>query len=184
MIKSNTEQNNKTRILSISFSYALLHELIFKFGIEEKQEDIKRNQTLSRIEEILNYISDHYHEKISLNTLAEKNCFPNSRSFVTAFKDANGMLPSTYRKYKQFSERRMPKIAAIEVSNYTDFEQHNYLGRLGEYLDTQHTLLTGNSFGVKKIDIAPIILTQKGHPLKHTFKQTTSIGKAYHILFS
>lgn len=233
LIKSNTEQNNRTQILNISFSYALLHELIFKFGIEEKQEDIAGNQTLSRMEEILNYISDHYHEKISLNTLAEvtyltvpylsrifkkyiginfseyltnvrlnfavsdlvntndtieniaeKNGFPNSRSFVTAFKHANGLLPSEYRKDKQFSEHRIPQSAAIEVSNHTDFEQHNYLGRLGEYLDTQRTLLTGNSIGVKKIEVAPIIVTQKGYTLKHTFKQATSIGKAKHILFS
>jgi xylan 1,4-beta-xylosidase len=233
LIKANTEQNNSTQILSKSFSYALLYELISKFGIEEKQQDVEGNQSLSRMEEILNYINDHYHEKISLNTLAEvtyltvpylsrifkrcmginfseyltnvrlsfavsdltntndsietiaeKNGFPNSRSFVTAFKDTYGHLPSAYRKDKYLSAQR-PKVgSAMEVPNFTGFEQHNYLGRLGEYLGTQNVMLTGNSLGVKKIEAAPIIISQKGHPLKHTFKQTTSIGKAKHILFS
>lgn len=233
LIQANTEPDSCTPILNKSLSYALLHELVSSFGVEEYVEESDHSQTLSRMEEILDFINANYARKLSLALLAEEffltvpylsrifkkyiginfseyltklrlahgvndlleteasieqiaeqNGFPNSRSFVTAFKEEYAMLPSVYRREQKQPQRLLPQKSAREVSNYILFEQHNYLGRLAEYLDLPGTAPAQNGPGLQKIDAAPININQKGTPLRHTFRTFTSIGKAKQLLFA
>lgn len=233
LIQANTEPDKFTPILNKSLSYALLHELVSSFGVEEYVEESDNSQTLSRMEEILDFINGHYPEKLSLGALAEqffltvpylsrifkkyiginfteyltklrlthavsdlleseasiekiaeKNGFPNSRSFVTAFKEEYHMLPSAYRREQKQPQHRLLQKSAREISNYILFEQHNYLGRLAEYLDLPSRRPARPAVSLQKIDIAPVSVAQKGFPLRHTFRTFTAIGKAKQLLYA
>lgn len=232
-IHANTNPGPYTPILNKSLSYALLHELASSFCIEEYVEETDHSQTLSRMEEILDFINEKYSEKLSLGLLAEefyltvpylsrifkkyiginfteyltklrlthgvndlleseasieqiaeKNGFPNSRSFVTAFKEEYRMLPSVYRREQKQPNHLLPKKSAREVSNYILFEQHNYLGRLAEYLDFPGVPLARPGIGLTKTDAAPVSAAQKGILLRHTCRTFTAIGKAKQLLFA
>ena len=55
----------------------------------------------SRIKTIINYVHNHYSEKINLDDIAYKCGFASASYFIEKFKLQTGMSPFIYRKKKQ-----------------------------------------------------------------------------------
>jgi len=119
----------------------------------------------------------------SIDFIAEKNGFPNARSFVTTFKEKYGLLPSEYRKQLSPKLENSDDISPLQKIK-SDFMHHNHLSPLAKYLDDESLYFLKKQSNVKLEEITPVSVKQKGFLLKHTYKNTTSIGKAKHILYS
>ncbi len=231
VIRANSTEDPVNELLNKSLAYAILHHLIRIFPAEVSSDSSMQQNQISRMEEILHYINQHYFEgitlsdlasefyltvpymskifkdyigttfteymnsvrishaveelsnpAISIDLLAEKNGFPNTRSFVAAFKEIYGELPSKYRK-NLLAQPSSPTEFIYQTSDSDSFH-HNYLGILTQYLDTPDTLLQLSDAPAQIIEVAPVCVIQKGFHLKHQFRYTTSIGKAKHILFA
>lgn len=132
----------------------------------------------------LNYaVNDLLGTDHNIEFIAQKNGFPNSRSFVSSFKKEYHLLPSAYRKEKA-AQAAGSYIKAPVLSNQTFLEQHSYLGKLAGYLDEAAPTPSLNRTHQKEVSVAEINTALKGYPLRHTFKQSTCISKAKHILYS
>lgn len=226
-IKFNTTDSENNELLNKSLSYALLHNLMEYFRVEDTYDYTQRKTQINRIEEILRYINQHFKEGLTLSEIAEKfylsvpyiskifkdytgsvfteymngirlsyavneilhtnqsieiigqnSGFPNTRAFVNTFKKQYNMLPSGYRK--EASNKQ--KSSGTKVM--FNFEHNNYLGTLAKYLEVNDSYSNERKNLLQIIEVSPITTSQKGYQLKHTFKTTTSIGKAKHILYS
>ena len=139
---------------------------------------------------------------LSIEDIAHKSGFPNSRSFSTAFKKDYQMLPGQYRK------KRVPKPSAAAVSenameNYFDFEPADHLKKLAGYLDippvpaaakpidseTAATLssapvLSYNADTVpKSASTVSVDASVTGTSLRHTWRRMVSVGRASLLLY-
>ncbi|MGB4658754.1 MAG: helix-turn-helix domain-containing protein, partial [Mobilitalea sp.] len=147
---------------------------IFKDYIGTNFTDYRNSIRLSHA------ISEIGKPSVTIDMLAEKSGFPNTRSFVSAFKEAYGELPSQYRKALLLQKQPVTNISRGDVE--TDVLQHRYLAELSKYLDSPEQ---GNMpLPVHVIEIAPIAASQKGYHLKHNFRNTTTIGRAKDILYA
>lgn len=234
MIKANIEETSHLEILNKSYSYRLLYELISVFTVEYDIDNtlFENRDKLDRILNIIEYINEHYTEKLSLNSIAEtyflsipylskifkkyigvnfsdyltsirlsnsvtelinsdlsiesiaeKNGFPNTRSFVSSFKKQYNSLPSEYRKDKSTPSKNLKTIKNGTVDYFT-FEQHSYLGKLAEYLNDTNISTYSSIKKPQLIDLGEINVQNKIKTLSHKFKQFTSLGKAKHILYN
>ncbi len=130
-------------------------------------------------------LNDLGNNTLSIDMIAERSGFPNTRSFVTAFKSAYGELPSTYRK--NMPSNRKTTLTPSQENDYLLLSHHHYLEGLTRYLNPTdlnnfHTIPTPRPAQV--IETPSISVAQKGFLLRHTFKNTTSIGKAKLILYA
>lgn len=229
LIKANSAEDDYTEILNKSLSYAILHCLMNMFLVEPISDYVTQRDQISRREDILNYINQHYienltlqdlatefyltvpymskifkdymgtnftdymnsirlnhaiseigKESVTMDMLAEKSGFPNTRSFVSAFKETYGELPSQYRK--NLLQKKITEDNILHGDTIADTMHHNYLGILSKYLDLPEQIPIPKSVHV--IEIAPVSVSQKGYHLKHNFRNTTSIGRAKDILFA
>ncbi|WP_150274489.1 GH39 family glycosyl hydrolase [Paenibacillus tepidiphilus] len=123
----------------------------------------------------------------SVEEIAQKHGFSDSRSFVRAFKKKYSMLPSQYRK--QLPSGSMlssgsPLSASDHLVNYLEFDQHNYLHQIAKYLDKPE-----NSSGLlqrsnRYLQAEEIDCSSPGKALTHTFKTFTSVGRAKELLLA
>lgn len=116
----------------------------------------------------------------SIDSIAERNGFPNTRSFVSVFKEKYDALPSAYRKLNSVTpstetEREHP-------FEYGKIEQSNYLAKLGDYLNDDIQLINTATTDMHLITIGEIDVRKSKKKLKHTFKNILSIGKATDLL--
>ncbi|MDS0526320.1 helix-turn-helix domain-containing protein [Clostridium sp. SHJSY1] len=232
LVKANINPNCDIELLNKSYIYELLYILATNFKVEEinTSNDIDKNS--ERIKNMLNYISENYREKISLNDLAdkfflsipyisrifkeftslnfseylmevrlshaerdlsnlnlkieyiaEKNGFSNTRSFVSAFRNKHGCLPSKYRKIIDRHDSITEK-GITENINYFDLQHNTSFRHLVIYLKQDSIISNENNSNTKICEINPINTSLNGVPLEHTFKNLACIGKAKHVLLS
>lgn len=117
----------------------------------------------------------------SIDSIAEKNGFPNTRSFVAVFKAKYDALPSSYRKQNTVSTAESTDQKATPLE-YAKIEQTNYLAKLGTYLSDEIQLLNASATDMHLVTIEPIDIRKSQKRLKHTFKQIFAIGKATDLL--
>ncbi len=115
--------------------------------------------------------------------IAGESGFLNSRSFVTAFKKAYGMLPSVYRKNRTRLPSKPPS-GFSRLDNYFDFEPSRYLAKLAGYLTEE---MPAAPISAEKAAISPAqILIDCGQchqRLRHTWRRLVCIGKANLLLY-
>lgn len=71
-IKANAIKGNSTEVIGMALSYSLLYELMTHFKAENSEINIHQaRKNLDRLAHILNYISEHFRENLSLVKLAE-----------------------------------------------------------------------------------------------------------------
>ncbi|MGV8979604.1 GH39 family glycosyl hydrolase [Clostridium sp.] len=128
-------------------------------------------------------VNDLVNLNLKVDYIAEKNGFPNSRSFVTAFKNKYNVLPSKYRSELNHYDEDTQKNT-IEGMNYLDLRHNDSFNRLAEYLNNDTKVTKAKQCSTVVYEISPIDAKQKGLRLRHTFKTLTCIGKAKHILIS
>ncbi len=127
-------------------------------------------------------VTDLINSDLSIESIAEKNGFPNTRAFVSSFKNEYELLPSQYRKNKITPTENINTIKNGFIDYFT-FEQHSYLGKLAEYLNENSTSTYSEAKKSQLIDLGQINVQKKIKNLSHNFKNFTSLGKAKHILY-
>jgi xylan 1,4-beta-xylosidase len=116
----------------------------------------------------------------SIETIAVRNGFTESHSFVRCFKKQYGTLPSAYRKQRGINTAVSEPASTL---NYLDMEPSNYLHLLTKYLgnikDRPHSVSSRNT--VKSDEITASAISSTRH-LKHTFKKFITVGRAKELL--
>lgn len=119
----------------------------------------------------------------SIDVLAEEHGFASTRSFNTSFKQKYTLTPSAYRKQNTSHSRPSPEA----ISGNTDFVHQHNLELLARYLSGPEPYEETPQEGYlaqQMADVPPCDTTQRGTPLRHTFKNLISIGRAVHILLA
>ena len=227
---NDTEGNE---LLTISFSYQLMLELVKNFKSTDDKNVGNVSKSLQRLGDIIQYLSDNYSEDITLEQVAEReylspsylshffklnmgvsffnyltgirinhavndllttsltieqiaanNGFANSRYFVNIFKKQFGMLPRQFRNVqKKGTEAKKTKTEGrAEKTCYLLLKRHDFLNKLGEYLDMDAAREISNNVNTKALKKIEISANNTVKALTHTFKTFTGVGRAKEIL--
>lgn len=129
-------------------------------------------------------VEDLYDFSLSLQTIAEKNGFPNSKAFVEAFKEKYNILPSTYRK-KQLDlsskETSLDRAKSfIYQKSNPDFLQNNLNKFLQENLNKNTNLTFSNIIADDTITID--LQEKETIPFIKKFKKFIGVSRAHDLL--
>lgn len=127
-------------------------------------------------------VTDLTTTSLTIEAIAERNGFSNTKAFVQLFKKKYDMLPSLYRKREYGA-----KISGLKPSSFSDYkilDTHQYLSYFAAYLsDGEHPVVDAT--------ILPYISSHytadtsvQGTPLKHTWRSFTSVGSAKELLLT
>jgi beta-xylosidase/AraC-like DNA-binding protein len=94
-IHVNSVEDEYNSYLNKSLAYSILHNLVTAFKSEPLEENFIKKSNISRMEEILKYINQHYQENITLKDLAE-NFFLTVPYMSKIFKEYIG---TTFTEY-------------------------------------------------------------------------------------
>jgi xylan 1,4-beta-xylosidase len=220
-------------LLTMSYSYLLILELLKNFKSTQKKSLTCTSKNLLRLGDVIQYLSENYAEEITLEQVAERtflspsylshffkvnmnvsffnyltgirlhhavndllqtslsieqiaanNGFANSRYLVNAFKKQFDMLPREYRsKYKKEGEVEKEKEKKhTDYSQYLMLKQHNFLNKLGEYLEIDALNENIVDTTIKTRATIEVDATNKLRILSHTFKMFTGVGRARELL--
>lgn len=117
-----------------SHAYRLLAHILRTYKVERMTENelLIRKNRIKRISDILRYISEHYSNKMTTSSLAER-FYLNEHYFCHFFKDATGLSPISY-----INRYRIEKAAVLlentgqsvtEIAMNVGFEDANYFSR-------------------------------------------------------
>lgn len=106
--------------------------------------------------------------------IALKNGFPNTKSFYATFKARYNVTPNEYRK--QFHVDTGEKTERI-TTNYLTFNQSSALGIVSQYLKRSPSQQMEEITALKTVTYQ-VDVSDKGGPLRHTWKNLITIGKA------
>lgn len=121
------------------------------------------------VEDLLRY------EELSISELALKHGFPNAKSFYAAFKNRYHVTPNEYRK--QYRPGIVEGKEKKTFANYMAFSQSSALGIIQQYLQRS---LSQQLQTIEALETAAaqVDLSAAGVPVRHTWKQLITIGKA------
>lgn len=126
-------------------------------------------------------VYDLLNTSLTIEQIAANNGFANSRYFVSCFKKEYGMLPKQYQKeHKKDTTQDMVK--AQKTSDYLLIEQHHFLNKLGEYLDTVSVQKPKNADPASQFNMLEINAEKPLSQLHHSFKAFTGVGRAKELL--
>ncbi len=118
--------------------------------------------------------------KDSIESIALRNGFTESHTFVRCFKKEYGMPPSTYRKIK-WGEAPNPQESSN--LNYLLIEPSSYLHLLTKYLsDVDESYYATSHESTDVIQVSNISVKSEIQPLRHTFKKFITVGRAKELL--
>ncbi|MCX7772112.1 MAG: helix-turn-helix domain-containing protein, partial [Clostridia bacterium] len=126
-------------------------------------------------------VSDLLSTSLTIEQIAANNGFANCRYFVNAFKKQFGMLPRQFRS----NQRATTEPARVKENCRADYlllKRHDFLNKLGEYLDTAAAREVSNSDNTKYSRTIEINAETSARTLKHTFRTFTGVGRAKEIL--
>lgn len=116
----------------------------------------------------------------SIDSIALRNGFTESHSFVRCFKKQYEMLPSAYRKAQKEKKADAPPSTNL---NYLLIEPSNYLHLLTKYLNNvDETFYAPSHEQTDLIDVPAISVKTTIQPLRHTFKKFITVGRAKELL--
>lgn len=126
--------------------------------------------------------SDLIATKDPIETIAVRNGFTESHSFVRAFKKEYGVTPGAYRKQRSTDDTGTPPVNDI---NYLLIEPSNYLKNLTKYLNlgTANTFRPSSSMDLQ-LKAEQLSVQNAICPLRHTFKKFITVGRAKDLLCS
>ena len=117
-----------------------------------------------------------------IDDIAAENGFPNTRSFVSAFRRAYGVLPSKYRAEQSGSRERMD-VTAREHGSYLKIEKNDYLAVLKKYAHPRAGHQKGKETWEQRLSLS-VDAAAAGRPLRHTWRVFTSVGRAKELLMT
>ncbi len=116
----------------------------------------------------------------SIESIALRNGFTESHSFVRCFKKQYKMLPSAYRK---LNKDQTSDNQASGNLNYLLIEPSNYLHLLTKYLNNvDESFYTPSREQTKELHIENVCMQSTIKPLRHTFKKFITVGRAKELL--
>lgn len=127
-------------------------------------------------------VSDLLSTNDSIESIATRNGFTESHSFVRSFKKRYDMLPSAYRKERKEAGLSSPQQDNL---NYLLIEPSNYLYLLTKYLghiDTSYYRSSPDCTDELTVDTLSVSAPTKH--LTHNFKTFISVGRAKELLNS
>lgn len=136
-------------------------------------------------------VLDLLDDTLTIDEIAQKNGFPNTRSFVTAFKEKFEELPSVWRK--QNSGKSLGSIEATKEKsvNYFQMEPHAYYEDVAQFIEEhlkdvplpkpEIPKFETNGLAVSSFTID---MTKEERQLQHTFKTFTGVSRAKEILMA
>lgn len=127
-------------------------------------------------------VNDLISTDLSIEDIALKHGFSETRSFLRAFKKEYQTLPSVYRKNHKSIKKSL--TSSDDLINYMDFEPSFALDKLNKYFETPKT--THNLYlpGHKIKQVKPVITDKDGIKLKHTIRTFTAVGRAKELLYT
>lgn len=114
------------------------------------------------------------HQEDTITDLALAHGFPNVKSFYVAFKNKYHMTPNEYRsQYRPDLHEQKEKVS----SNYLAFNQSSALGIINSYLQRSQS---NDEEQVQSLEAtsSAVNVDVDGSPLRHTWKNLITIGKA------
>ncbi len=129
-------------------------------------------------------VNDLLNTNLTIEQIAANNGFANSRYFVSAFKKQFGMLPRHFRSnQKKSGETKKAKAETHPVYNgYLLLQRHDFLNKLGEYLDMDAAKEVSNSATAKSVKAIDINTRNNQKTLIHNFHTFTGVGRAKELL--
>ena len=233
LIYVNYNDAERNELLSISYSYQLMLELVKKFKCSETRNIYNVSKSLQRLGGMIQYLNENYVDNITLEQVAEReflspsylshffkikmgttffnyltgirmnhavnellsttltieqiaanNGFANCRYFVNTFKKQYGMLPRQFRneQKKETEVRKVKKERQTEYSDYLLIKRHDFLNKLGEYLDTDAEREVNNNVGDQTLNAIELNVLNYQNSLRHTFKTFIGVGRAKEVL--
>lgn len=110
----------------------------------------------------------------TIEEISADNGFPNSHAFVQAFKNGYNELPSVYRRKVRSKPEKKPDSPPL-------IEHHDHLAGLRKYLKSASDTPL-NTQGISCY--IKLKATEKGTPLKHSWKNILNIGNAADLMLS
>ena len=127
-------------------------------------------------------VNDLITSDLSIEEIAIRHGFSDTRSFVRAFKKGYNVLPSVYRN-ENYLDMRTQHHKDDELVDYIEFEPEYYLNKISKYFEDENNqysvLKRANRF--KTLD--PVDCSSSIKQLQHTFKTFTSVGRAKELLY-
>ena len=117
----------------------------------------------------------------SIEELSEQYGFPNSRSFISHFKNKYGITPGHYRK------QHLEQLGASTPvgADYSDISRGQELEPFAKYLDANVTPgQNADDSPIRLEEIPPCRIDKTGVPLTHNFRNLISIHCAKDILLA
>lgn len=136
-------------------------------------------------------VLDLLDDTLTIDEIAHKNGFPNTRSFVTAFKEKFEELPSVWRK--QNIGKSLGSIEATKEKsvNYFQMEPHAYYEDVAQFIEEHLKDAPPPNHKISDVEtselaVAPISvnLTKEEMQLQHTFKTFTGVSRAKEVLMA
>jgi xylan 1,4-beta-xylosidase len=121
---------------------------------------------------------------LTIEHIAANNGFANSRYFVNVFKKQFGMLPRQFRNQQKKEEaaKKVKTEVQPESGGYLLIKHHDFLNKLGEYLDTAEAKEVSNKEVEKAFRTIELNCNNYQKTLRHTFKTFTGVGRAKEII--
>jgi xylan 1,4-beta-xylosidase len=131
-------------------------------------------------------VNELLNTSLTIEQIAANNGFANSRYFVNTFKKQFGMLPRQFRNdKKKITETKKGKIEKqSEYSGYLLLKRHDFLNKLGEYLDADAPNETVRNVKTRSLQTVDINVNSNFKILNHTWRSFTSVGRAKEILMA
>lgn len=134
-------------------------------------------------------VNDLLNETLTIDKIATKNGFPNVRSFVTAFSEKYGELPSIWRK-KHAEEVLGSVETTIEKSvNYYQDEPHSYYEEISRFIENNlgqyalYTLPEKNNHALSSTVQVKLPGPGTGERLRHHFKNFIGVSRVKEVLY-
>lgn len=128
-----------------------------------------------------NAVKDLISTENNIKDIALNNGFPNSRSFVTAFRRKYDILPSEYR---QQHSRPISNDTILEdlEDKYLELKKYDYLNPLQKYLKNKNSILPSKKEAPVDTQVVSVSANKDTSSLAHNFRVFTSVGRAKDIL--
>ena len=117
----------------------------------------------------------------SIESIAEQNGFPNTRAFVSAFKEEYGELPSTWRKRPP--QQPFDFVRQEQTVNYINCDPHITRSYISDFIHENsfaNTVTAAPGATVKTDSIT--VDTNGGTPLSHNCRAFIGVSRAHELL--
>lgn len=129
-------------------------------------------------------VNDLLNTNLTIEQIAANNGFANSRYFVNAFKKQYGKLPRHFRsdQKKSGEAKKVKQETRPEYAGYLLLKRHDFLNKLGEYLDTEAAKEVTSSTNARSLSTVEVNTRNNIKSLVHTFHNFIGVGRAKEIL--